>query len=89
MKNVAWLGNWRIYAIFACAVLVLIYLIFPLLIYLLFLVFAVIAGALLALLHHPGPYKRRGKNTFPAPPVPTFEAPLSRVKPYPPTSCFP
>ncbi len=89
MKNIAWLGDWRVYALFVCALLLLIYLIFPLLIYLLFLVFAVIAGVFLALLHHPGPYKRRGKNTFPAPPVPILEAPLSRVKPYPPPRVSP
>ena len=89
MENIAWIGNWKIYAIFGCTVLVLVYLIVPLLIYLLFLIFAVIAGVVLALLHHPDPYKRRGKNTFPDPPIPMLEAPLSRVKPYPPPHVSP
>ena len=85
----AWLSDWRIYGVFALAVLTLIYVIFPLLIYLLFLVLAAILGVVLALLCHPGPYKRRGRNTFPCPPVPAFEAPLSRIKPYPPPRVSP
>ena len=85
----AWRGDWRIYAVFAVAVLALIYIIFPLLIYLLFLVIAVIGGAFLALVHHPRPYKRRRQKTFPHPPIPMFEAPLSRVKPYPPPRVSP
>lgn len=85
----AWIGDWRVYAVFAIALLVVIYIIFPLIIYVLFLLLAVIGGAVLALIYHPGPYKRRGRNTFPNPPIPTFEAPLSRVKPYPPPRVSP
>ena len=84
-----WTENWKIYAILVLVVLVLIYLVLPLLIYLLFAVLAVIGGFVLALLYHPGPYKHRGRNTFPSPPIPTFEAPLSRVKPYPPPRVWP
>ena len=88
-KSMAWTENWKIYAILVLVVLVLIYFVLPLLIYLLFAVLAVIGGFVLALLYHPGPYKRRGKSTFPSPPIPTFEAPLSRVKPYPPPRVWP
>ena len=73
----------------ALAVLTLVYFTFPFLVYLLFLLLAVVCGIVLALLYHPGPYKRRRKNTFPNPPAPTVEATLSRVKPYPPPRVSP
>ena len=68
---------------------VLVYCVFPLLLYLVFLVLMILLGAALALLHHPGPYVRRNRTTFPEPPRPVVQAPLSRIKPYPPSGLKP
>lgn len=43
----------------------------------------------LAVVYHPGPYKRRDKDSFPPPIVPGLKLPLSRIKSYPPPTLKP
>lgn len=83
-----WLRDWRAIIVLGIFSVVLVYYIFPLLLYLVFLLLMVLIGAVLALLHHPGPYVRRNR-TFPPPPKPVIQPPLSRIKPYPPPGLKP
>ena len=84
-----WLRDWRVLIVLGLLSVVLVYYIFPLLLYLILLLVAILLGGALALLHHPGPYVRRNKTTFPEPPRPVVQAPLSRIKPYPPSGLKP
>ena len=78
------LQNWKLHLLLCLFSVLIIYHILPVLIYLVFLVLAALGGVVLALLHQPGSYKRRGHDTYPPPSVSVVDAPLSKIKPYPP-----
>lgn len=78
------LQNWKLQVLLSLFSVVVIYYILPALIYFVFLLLAALGGVVLAVLHQPGPYKRRDRDTFPPPPVSSVDVPLSKIKPYPP-----
>ena len=83
------LQNWKLQVFLSLFSVVIIYHILPILIYFVFILLAIAGGAALAIIYQPGPYMRRDKDTFPRPPVPLVDVPLSKVKPYPPPSLKP
>ena len=48
-----------------------------------------LGGVAFAVVYHPGPYKRRSKDSFPSFLLPAIEVPLSRIKSYPPPTLKP
>lgn len=78
------LQNWKLQVLISLFSIVIIYHTLPVLIYLIFVLLAAIGGAALAVIYQPGQYKRRDNETFPKPPAPVSDVPLSKVKPYPP-----
>lgn len=76
--------DWKLHAILCLFSIVIIYHTLPMLIYAIILVLAGLVGVVLALVHQPGSYKRRDRDTFPSSPAPSVATHLSRVKPYPP-----
>lgn len=85
----SWLYSWKVHAIVGLLGVCTVYYVVPFLLYVVFVLLAVLAGGALAVLQHSGPYVRRGKRTYPPPPFPKVEGPLSKIKPYPPPSIRP
>lgn len=81
---------WHVYyALLAAAAAAVLLYAFPLLLYVVSLLVAVVGGAVLAVLQPGRPYERRRNSTYPPSPEPKIEAPLSRVKTYPPPAVRP
>ena len=89
MKLSGVLYNWRTHLLLGLLSAALVYYIMPLLLYLIFFLLTIILAIAMAVLHHPGPYVRRSKATIPPPPQPATQAPLSKIKPYPPEAIKP
>ena len=83
------LQNWKVHTLLVLLCIVFIYHVLPVLIYLIFLLLAAIGGVVIAVVYQPGAYKRRDKDSFPTPSIPTVDVPLSRIKPYPPPTLKP
>ncbi len=83
------LYDWRIHLLLGLLSAAVVYYVFPLLLYFVFLLVTVFLSVALAVLHHPGPYQRRGKSTVPPPPTPHPHVPLSKIKPYSPQGVKP
>jgi sorting nexin-25 len=81
--------NWKLQVTLSLFSVVIIYYILPILLYFVFVLLTIASGAALAVLYQPGPFKRRDRDTFPKPPLPLVNVPLSKVKPYPPPSLKP
>ncbi len=83
------LYNWRAHLVLGVLLAAVIYYLLPFLLYLVFLLVTILLSVVMAVLHHPGPYQRRGKSTVPPPPKPHPQVPLSKIKPYPPQAVKP
>ena len=81
--------NWKLHVILCLFSIVLIYHVLPVLIYFIFLVLGSLIGVALAIVYHPGAYKRRDRESFNPPIDPSLKLPLSRIKPYPPPALKP
>jgi len=81
--------NWKLHLVLCLFSIVLVYHVLPILIYFIFLVLGCIGGVALAVVYHPGSFKRRDRESFNPPFDANLWLPLSRIKSYPPPSLNP